>query len=436
MHGMVDRLGLKSSARKSVPVRVRVRPPILLRNGYIVKKLKIKTRVPILSWCNDLEEGALKQAIDLANHPVVVGHIALMSDCHTGFGMPIGGVIACKDAVIPNAVGVDIGCGMGVIQTNLKSNEVTKPQLRLILDKIKELIPMGKGYSHKEPYEDWDYFFSLYETTIKGQHQEKTRETASRNLGTLGGGNHFIEIQVDNNGFIWLMLHSGSRNLGYQIAKYHHNISKTLNKKWHSNIPCEDLAFLPIDSNEGKSYLTDMCFAMEYARLNRDIMMSNVRLSVKEVFPDVKFDKPINIHHNYASLEHHFGQNLWVHRKGATSAKIGQKGIIPGAMGSYSYIVEGLDNAASLKSCSHGAGRVMSRTQASATLSRAKCDEAMHGIVWDGFKKRKSRKKQEDSKYDLSEAPHAYKDIRSVMEAQQDLVKILVELKTLAVLKG
>jgi tRNA-splicing ligase RtcB len=413
-------------------------------NDHMMDLDEEEAKLPILTWCDNLEEGALEQAIDLANHPVVVGHVALMPDCHQGYGMPIGGVIACRNAVIPNAVGVDIGCGMSAIQTNLIADKITKPQLRDIINRIKDRIPMGAGHAHKEP-QKWSSMDALtdcmvYEPRTGGWFNQKMWHTVKCNLGTLGGGNHFIEIQKGSDGYVWLMLHSGSRNFGYQVAKYYNDVAKKLNDQWRSAIPCNDLAFLPTDSQEGQDYISSMNFALSYAQENRNRMMQVVMECVDDVMKRsvgmVYFTKEINIHHNYAAIEHHLGKNLWIHRKGATSAREGQMGIIPGAMGSFSYIVKGKGVASSFQSCSHGAGRTMSRTKASATLNREECDEAMEGVVWDGFKKWKGHKKQEDSKYDLSESPQAYKDIASVMEAQEDLVEIVVELKTLAVLKG
>lgn len=390
----------------------------------------------IKSWCDNLEDGALEQARDLANHPVIWGHVALMPDCHQGYGMPIGGVIACINAVIPNAVGVDIGCGMNAVKTDLIPDEIEKRQLRDIINKIKDRIPMGEGHSHRQPQEWYgfnEYMLDKHQTI--GWHHESMWNKAKCNLGTLGGGNHFIEIQKGDDGFVWLMLHSGSRNLGYQIARYHNNVAKELNERWHSKIPCNDLAFLPMDCDEGQRYLYDMRLALDYAKENRARMMHVVKECIQDTTP-VNFGDEINIHHNYASLEHYFGKNLWIHRKGATLAKKDQFGIIPGAMGSFSYIVRGLGSDASFCSCSHGAGRTMSRTKASATFDKEECDSAMSGIVWDGFKKKRGRKKKDGEKYDLSETPQAYKNIDEVMAAQVDLVEPVVKLQTLAVLKG
>lgn len=398
---------------------------------------KPELNLDIASWCPDIEPSAMEQAINLANHPVIT-HVALMPDSHFGFGVPIGSVIACKNAVIPNAVGVDIGCGMSAVKTNIIADAITKPMLRSIINTVKACVPMGEGHAHKDPQE-WHGFNSLY----YDESINKSLELAKKNLGTLGGGNHFIELQKDENGFLWIMLHSGSRNIGHKIATHYHKIAIDFNRLWHSNIPCEDLAFLPINSLYGEDYINDMNFALDYAKESRHRMMECTKKIIdnelKGACGTIYFDKAINIHHNYAALENHMGKNRWVHRKGATSAREGEIGIIPGSMGTSSYIVKGRGDLMSLTSCSHGAGRTMSRTDASKTLSREECDESMEGIVWDGFKRWKGRGKKKKAgapKYDLSEAPGAYKDIDSVMENQKDLVEIVHKLEPIAVLKG
>lgn len=250
----------------------------------------------------------------------------------------------------------------------------------------------------------------------------------------LGGGNHFIEIQAGDDGFVWLMLHSGSRHLGNTIAKFYHGQALELNKLWASDIPCNDLAFLPADSSPGQEYIRDMNFALRYAQENRARMMAEFMNVFSSVFRRANFAAPVNIHHNYAVLENHFGKDVWVHRKGATSAKAGEIGIIPGSMGAPSYIVEGLGNPDAFMSCSHGAGRVMGRKEASRILTPESCDRAMEGIVYERWNKiRRGRGK---GMYDLGEAPQAYKDIHMVMDAQRDLVKPKVMLRPLGVVKG
>jgi tRNA-splicing ligase RtcB len=391
-------------------------------------------RVPIKSWCSEIDDGALKQASDLARHPVVFKHVALMPDCHLGYGMPIGGVIACKNAVIPNAVGVDIGCGMGAVKTSIPTNAVSKEKLREILGLVKKHVPCGEGKAHKTG-QSWEGMGKQMDAFMEREwYTNHVKDLAGRNLGTLGGGNHFIEIQAGDDDFIWLMIHSGSRHLGNVIAKYYHSMAVFLNEKWCSDIPNTDLAFFPVDSEEGRGYIEDMNFALDYARENRRIIMEKFIASFEMVLPEVSFEYSINIHHNYANLENYFGENVWVHRKGATSAKENELGIIPGSMGTSSYIVKGLGNIESFMSCSHGAGRVLGRNQASKTLTPEECDKAMNGIVYDRWKKVKRGRAK--GLMDLGEAPQAYKDIDDVIEAQLDLIKPLVKLRPLGVVKG
>jgi len=391
--------------------------------------------VPIKSWCEKPEEKALAQAEDLACHPVVYHHVALMPDCHPGYGMPIGGVIACNKAVIPNAVGVDIGCGMGAVKTNIHlTEETSRKKLREIVNNIKSRVPCGEGKSHKS-LQTWDDLDEkLEELSDRPWLNKHTRQLAQKNLGTLGGGNHFIEIQADTHDTMWLMIHSGSRHLGNVIAKYYHQLSVELNTKWHSDIPTTELALLPSESDEGKLYIQDMNLALAYARENRKRIMDQVMAAFQDMYPDARFDEPINIHHNYAVIENHFGKNVWVHRKGATSARIDEVGIIPGSMGTPSFIVKGLGNPESFMSCSHGAGRVYGRGEASKKLTPEACDKAMANIVYDRWNK--IRRGKAKGLYDLGEAPQAYKDIHSVIHAQNDLVTPIVTLRPLAVVKG
>ena len=388
-------------------------------------------RVPILSWCRHVDDKAMSQARDLARHPHVFHHIALMPDCHPGYGMPIGGVIACPDHVIPNAVGVDIGCGMGAVRTDCEAAGVTKGTIRDILESLKRMIPLGEGHGHRVPQE-WT---ELDEFEASGNWMDaRARELAWRNLGTLGGGNHFIELQAGDDGFLWMMLHSGSRNLGYRIAEWHHGIARSYAADRKIELPTMDLASLPAASQEGQNYIRDMNFALAYARENRARMMKRFKDAVQEHLSP-GFTLEINIHHNYAAQEDHFGRMVWVHRKGATSAREGEWGIIPGSMGSSSCIVRGLGNADSFQSCSHGAGRRLGRKEACRKLDKDACDRAMRGIEFDGWS-RISGRNRSAGEYDLGEAPAAYKDIREVMESQSDLVETAIHLRPLGVLKG
>jgi tRNA-splicing ligase RtcB len=392
-------------------------------------------RIPIKSWCKDVEDGAMEQATNLANLPFAFKHIALMPDCHSGYGMPIGGVLATIGTVVPNAVGVDIGCGMGFVETDIDADEVTTHPgniPREFVRNIKMLIPVG--FSHHDKPQPWDKFGEA-PTTVPVQNE---LDRARYQLGTLGGGNHFIELQRADNGKLCLMVHSGSRNFGYKIAKHYNVLAQNLCKKWHSAIPPfkgeDGLAFLPMDTHEGREYMESMQFALSFAAENRRRMMdiaieSMSRLSKFALSWDMTIGRQVNIHHNFAAWENHFGKNVIVHRKGATQAKKDQFGIIPGSMGTPSYIVKGLGNRDSFESCSHGAGRVMARGEANRTLTIEAVKEAMGDIVFEIGTDRKGRP-------DLSEAPQAYKDIDTVINAEKDLVKVVLKLQPLAVVKG
>jgi tRNA-splicing ligase RtcB len=382
-------------------------------------------KLPIKLWLDEPEEGAIRQACNLANLPFAVNHICLMPDTHQGYGMPIGGVLATDNVIVPNAVGVDIGCGMCAVKTNILADNLERKQLKTIMYGIKELIPLGFD-RHKE-YQDGSLMpqnFNIDEMkVVKSQYL-----TAMKQIGTLGGGNHFIELQRSHDGFLWLMIHSGSRNFGLQVAEHYNNIAKKLNAQYFSSIdPKSDLAFLPFTAKEAHLYYREMQYCTEFALASRKLMMERAQSVVSATLSGVKYEPLINIAHNYAAWEEHFGQKVVVHRKGATSAKAGEIGIIPGSQGTKSYIVEGLGNPESFTSCSHGAGRVMSRSAAVRDLDLKeeirKLDEQgiIHSIR---------------NKNDLEEAASAYKDITQVMAFQSDLVKILVELSPLAVIKG
>lgn len=391
-----------------------------------MKKVINTEKKPIKLWLDDIEDGALEQSKNIANLPFTFKHIAIMPDSHQGYGMPIGGVLATKDVIIPNAVGVDIGCGMCAIKTSLTDIDIET--LKKIMSAIRKTIPLGFN-KHKEKQDidlmpNVDNLYSKIENSII----KREFKNAQKSLGTLGGGNHFIEIQKGNDSNIWIMIHSGSRNLGKQVAEYYNKLAIKLNKKWHSSIPKEwQLAFLPIDSEEGQSYLREMQYCVDYALANRKLMMDRIKNIISNIFIQIEFDNMINIAHNYATMEHHFNKNVMIHRKGATKAYKNQIGIIPGSQGTSSYIVKGKGNIESFMSCSHGAGRMMSRKKARENLNigleKNKLDSMniIHSIR---------------SEKDLDEAPGAYKDISIVMNNQLDLVDIEIELKPLAVIKG
>ncbi len=408
------------------------------------EKFEAGYAMPVKSWCENCEEGAVKQAVNLAHHPALVHHVALMPDAHQGYGMPIGGVVAAKDAVIPAAVGVDIGCGMIATETDVPAEVFAEMSFRRAFqEKLKERIPVGEGESHKST-QNWEGFEEY--TANNGMRSNLWPSKLDRmNLGTLGGGNHFIELQkstaLDGSGDpeggakVWLMIHSGSRNLGKRIEEHYHRIAAKMCERFHSPLPDKDLAFLPIDEPTGHDYFTDMLFALRYAKENRRRMMEVMKATLAEFVPNANFLRTIDIHHNYAAFEEHFGEKVCVHRKGATSAKLDEIGIIPGSMGTASYIVRGLGNPDSFMSCSHGAGRRMSRIAASTTLTVEECDKAMDGIVCERWHKYKGFGKAK-GRLDLSEAPQAYKDIEDVIASELDLVEPLVRLVPLASLKG
>ena len=391
-------------------------------------KIVTSERIPIKMWLDDIEDGALEQAKNLANLPFAFKHIAIMPDSHQGYGMPIGGVLATENVVIPNAVGVDIGCGMCAVKTSLRS--ITTEEIKKIFGGskdyhggIRSCVPVG--FSHHSKKQDHKFMPVCSPDLPIVSH---LYEEARTQVGTLGGGNHFIEIQKGSDGYIWIMLHSGSRNIGYKVAKHYNQLAKEQNFLWHSAVsPKVDLAFFPIQSKFGELYLSEMNYCLEFALASRKLMMERVKESIIDTIKHVHFNKLINIHHNYATMENHFGRNVMVHRKGATLARENTIGIIPGSQGTKSYIVKGKGNRDSFMSCSHGAGRKMGRKEACRKLNleeevrKLNEQRIIHSIR---------------SQEDLDEASGAYKSIETVMENQKDLVEILVELSPLAVIKG
>jgi len=382
----------------------------------------IKTeKIPIKLWLDEIEPDALEQAKHLANLPFAFHHIAIMPDTHVGYGMPIGGVMAAKGAVIPNAVGVDIGCGMCAARTDIKNIGLEK--LKEILGEIRKIIPVG--FEHHKLKQNLEAMPAAVSDlpVVRSQF-----ESARRQVGTLGGGNHFAEIQKGSDDFIWVMVHSGSRNIGKRVADHYNKLAKKLKKKFKSTVPGTwQLDFLPVDSEEGKTYLAEMQYCVAFALANRKLMMENISRIFAKKGIHVDLENMINIAHNYASFENHFGEDVIVHRKGATQARLGQLGIIPGSQGSKSYIVRGKGDPESFESCSHGAGRRLGRRQAQRVL-----------ILEEEIKKldQKGILHSIRGRRDLDEAPGAYKDIDKVMEYQKDLVDIEIELTPLAVVKG
>lgn len=385
-------------------------------------KAVIKTeKIPIKLWLNkdQVEAGTLDQARDLANLPFAFKHIAIMPDTHLGYGMPIGAILATRDTIVPNAVGVDIGCGMCSLRTNLTSLETR--DLKEIMTIIRKTVPVGFKHHDSRQDESW-----MPEKNGHLPIVEKEYNSALYQIGTLGGGNHFIEIQKGSDGYIWIMIHSGSRNIGFTVANHYNTIAKDKTKTLDSNIP-KDLSFIPKDSEFYELYWNEMNYCIEFALANRKLMMERTKLAFQEIIPEVEFSNFINKPHNFAALEEHFGEEVMVHRKGATRARKGEWGMIPGSQGTRSFLVKGKGDANAFESCSHGAGRVMSRAAARRNLDLKEerkflTDQGiLHAIRHKG---------------DLDEAPSSYKDIDEVMANQEALVEVQITLQPLAVIKG
>ncbi len=402
------------------------------------------TRFPVKVWLaqkEQLEENCLEQAYRLSQLPFIHKWACLMPDTHAGKGMPIGGVIAAKDAVIPNAVGVDIGCGMDFIPTNIRMEELRGIQtgngtiVQAVIGNIMRAIPLNTE-RYKTPQESAVLDKAKEEIEKYAENPELLPliEDGYFQVGSLGGGNHFIELQEDEDGYLCIMIHSGSRHMGKEICDYFHKKAKELNQLWYSEVKEEShLSFLPVHAKEGQQYIRWMNLAMEYAFENRARMLDKTCAIVKEAVErhtgqTVEFGEEINCHHNYAALENHYGANVWVHRKGATRVREGELAVIPGAMGSYSYVVEGKGNQESFCSSSHGAGRNYSRTGAMQAFSveQVMVDLKEQGII---LGKRKKNDVAEECRF-------AYKDIGEVMSQQMDLVTPIRKLKTVGVVKG
>ena len=397
---------------------------ILLRKKTM--EVKIINNRPVKIWTNDVEESAMRQIENLTTLPFLHHHLAIMPDVHAGMGMPIGGVLACDGAVIPNAVGVDIGCGMCAVKTNWKMEDLPPHVIRKeIMKGIRARIPLGMDH-HKEA-QDAKYLPQGHDID-KMEIVKRRQHSILHEVGTLGGGNHFIELQKDEEGNLWIMIHSGSRNLGKQVGDYYNKIAASLNEKWHSVVSPEiRLPFLPHGTREFGAYWNEMKYCIDFALCNRRLMMERIQEVIADSLKGIEFEPMINIAHNYAAFEHHFGKDVIVHRKGATLAREGVIGIIPGSQGTASYIVEGLGNPDSFCSCSHGAGRVLSRKAAIKTLDM---DAEVRNLEAKGIIH--AIRCQDD----MQEASGAYKDIDTVIANESDLVKLKTKLLPIAVIKG
>ncbi len=405
--------------------------------------MKVSTvgAVPIKAWTDglEIENQALNQLINLSNLPVVGPHVAVMPDVHMGVGSTIGSVIPTHRAIIPAAVGVDLGCGMMAVRLNITASDLPD-NLHAMRCNIEAAIPHGRtdnggandrgawGHANHAVQSAWDGLKDGYKEIILAAPELDRGATWSQ-LGTLGTGNHFVEVCLDEEQRVWIMLHSGSRGAGNRIGSHYISLAKKEMERWFINLPDKDLAYLP----EGSQYFSDYVFAVEwaqkYALANRELMMQAALDAIRNTdgYLNVKItghETAVNCHHNYIAREHHFGKNYWITRKGAVRARAGDLGIIPGSMGAKSFIVRGKGNAHSFHSCSHGAGRAMSRTEARRRFTLEDHAQATAGVECE----------KGDSV--LDETPLAYKDIDVVMAAQSDLIEIVHTLKQVVCVKG
>jgi tRNA-splicing ligase RtcB len=379
-------------------------------------------KVDVWAWTElgSIESSALDQLRNIARLPWVFHHVAAMPDVHFGKGATVGSVIAMKDAVSPAAVGVDIGCGMAAVRTSLTSQDLPD-SLGKLRGEVERAIPVGFE-SHKgaidraEDRDLWDEYKDL-DPSVRGLESK-----ARHQLGTLGGGNHFLELCLDTEDRVWLMLHSGSRNIGKTLAELH--IAKARKLAHNQSLPDKDLAVFLAGTRQMEEYRRDLFWAQRYARKNREAMLSLYQDVLRHSWPEVQFAEGVHCHHNYVAEEMHFGAEVLVTRKGAIRAGKGELGIIPGSMGTRSYIVRGLGNPHSFESASHGAGRRMSRGEAKRRFSVDDLRKQTEGVEC-----------RKDGGV-VDEIPGAYKDIGKVMEQQRDLVEVVAELRQVLCVKG
>ena len=396
-----------------------------------IQKVINKGKVPVKIYTDEIEHDALQQLLNIAQLPFVHSHVAAMPDVHYGKGATVGSVIPCKAAIIPAAVGVDIGCGMNAVRLDLDAAQLPD-NLRKIRGAIEDAVPVGFEMHQKEAVKA-STLRSLDPglDRIVGKHpgimkmQRKFQYTWARQLGTLGGGNHFIELCLDENNAVWVMLHSGSRGIGNVIGQYFIQLAKKDMGRLLHNLPDKDLAYFTEGAEHFDDYVEAVHWAQEYAWVNRREMMRLVLEAVAPHLPPFEISKEaINCHHNYVAVEEHFGERVYITRKGAIRAGTDELGIIPGSMGARSYIVRGKGNAQSFCSCAHGAGRRMSRGKAKRHFNRLDLEQQTVGV--------ECRK----DKGVLDEIPGAYKDIDQVMAYQEDLVEVVHTLKQVLCVKG
>lgn len=390
-----------------------------------------KGRVPVKIYTDEIEPQALQQLINISQLPIIHGHVAAMPDVHLGIGATVGSVIPTKQAIIPAAVGVDIGCGMNALRLSLKASQLPH-NLNRIRSAIEAAVPVGFA-QHKDGEAAKDLLKPLQPRLQKIIQKHPTitsmmrrwQDTWTAQMGSLGSGNHFIELCIDESQDVWVMLHSGSRGIGNNIGKYFIQLARKEMERHQMNLPDRDLAYFREGSQYFDDYVDAVEWAQDYARANRQHMMRLVLQALQQSLPPFTITREaINCHHNYVAREKHFGETVYVTRKGAIRAGEGDLGIIPGSMGARSYIVRGKGNPESFCSCAHGAGRRMSRQQAKKQFSRRDLEEQTKGV--------ECRK----DKGVIDEIPAAYKDIDQVMENQSDLVEVVHTLKQVVCVKG
>jgi tRNA-splicing ligase RtcB len=387
--------------------------------------------VPVKIWTDEVDEASRKQLSNIAALPFVHHHVAAMPDVHLGIGATVGSVIATRQAIVPAAVGVDIGCGMCAARTTLRAEDLDEQHLKTVFAQISRDVPVGREQHHAERApDDAALRFAPELDAILAKHPKlKARPERAQDwvcqLGSLGGGNHFIELCLDQDGRVWVMLHSGSRGIGNRIGTYFIERARERALRMNRELPDRDLAWLDEGSPEFADYMEAVGWAQDYARTNRELMLALVLGAMRRhLRPFELTEEAVNCHHNYVSREHHFEADVWVTRKGAIRAGAGELGIIPGSMGARSYIVRGKGNAESFHSCAHGAGRKMSRTAAQKRFSAADLERQTEGVVC-----------RKDSGV-VDEIPGAYKDIDQVMANQADLVEVVHTLKQVLCVKG
>ena len=396
-----------------------------------IKEVLTSQRVPVKIWTDDVDEKSKQQLANIASLPFIHHHVAAMPDVHLGIGATIGSVIATHKAIIPAAVGVDIGCGMVACRLSITGNDLDEKSLRKVFDQVSRDVPVGRD-QHRDDRARVDAAkpFGPRLDAMTHKHPQLLKAFGKHSkwvnqMGTLGGGNHFIEVCLDESNRVWVMLHSGSRGIGNALAGYFIELARRDMERWMIHLPDRDLAYFPEGTEHFDDYVEAVTWAQEYAMQNRREMVDLVLAALERHLPAFSVtSEVVNCHHNYVALEHHYGANVWVTRKGAIRALEGDLGIIPGSMGARSYIVRGKGNPESFTSCAHGAGRKMSRTAAAKQFSAADLVRQTEGVI--------CRK----DKGVVDEIPGAYKDIDTVMANQADLVDAMHTLKQVLCVKG